>query len=319
MKSKNQNDKPGLVAPQGPHAIEDHTDDETIVASIQTIEPVMVAETPALLVIAGPHMGRSHVIDKAEFTIGRVETCDLVVDDDLVSRTHCKFLTKGGVTVLKDLGSTNGTLLNGRRVDEAELKEGDQIQVGASTIFRFHLQEEVERKFFEELFKAATKDFLTNTYNKKYFLDRLQAEFAYTHRHGGDLSVIVLDIDHFKKVNDTYGHLAGDIALQKMAHYLLTHTRKDDLVARFGGEEFVILMRDCELEPARSLAENLRQGISQMQIKTNQHEFRITISMGIACLTEKNKGNYVRFEHLIEHADTQLYKAKTSGRNRVCA
>src|SRR5207248_370729 len=162
-------------------------------------------------------------------------------------------------------------------------------------------------------------DFLTNTYNKKYFLDRLQGEFFYTQRHNGNLSVLVIDIDHFKKVNDTYGHLMGDVALQKVAHHLASNTRKDDLVARFGGEEFVILMRDCDLEQARILAEHLRDGLSKMPIRGEKVEFKVTVSVGVGTLSASNKTRFSRFENLLEYADTQLYKAKETGRNKVCA
>ena len=293
-------------------------DDQTKISPIASIENLDVQRKPALLMVSGPHLGRSYAIDKDEFLMGRVDACDLVVEDELVSRHHCKIILTPGGAQLVDLASTNGTLLNGRRVEKAELHEGDQIQVGSLAIFRFHFQEEIETKFLSELFKAATKDFLTNSYNKKFFLDRLQSEFFYTQRHGGNLSLLVIDIDHFKKVNDTYGHLAGDIALQKMAHHLMTHTRKDDIVARFGGEEFVILMRDCDREQARVLAENLRQGIAQIPIQSNQHQFKITVSVGVATLHEGNRKQYIRFESFIEQADTQLYKAKSSGRNQVC-
>ena len=294
------------------------SDDQTRISPIESIDPLVLERTPSLLMISGPHLGRSFPIDKEEIMIGRVDNCDLLVEDELVSRHHCKILLTPDGAQLVDLASTNGTLLNGRKIDKVFLKEGDQIQVGSVTIFKYHLKEEVENKFLGELYRAATKDFLTGTYNKKYFLDRIQSEFFFTKRHGGHLSVLVVDIDHFKKVNDTYGHLAGDIALQKVSHHLLSHTRKDDMVARFGGEEFMIMMRGCDAEQARVLAENLRLGIAQMQVQATGHTFSITISVGIATLSDANKTEFTLFESLLEKADSLLYKAKTSGRNRVC-
>lgn len=294
-------------------------DDQTMISPIENVRDLVVERQPALLMISGASIGRSYTIDKDEYLIGRVDACDLVVEDDLVSRHHCKIiLTPQGAEIV-DLASTNGTFLNGRRIERSTLKEGDQIQVGSVTIFRFHLQEEVEARFLNDLYDSATKDFLTHTYNKKFFIERIQAEFAHTYRHGGSLSVIVVDIDHFKKVNDTFGHLAGDIALQKVAHHIMSHTRKDDVVARFGGEEFVVLMRDCDLEQARILAENLRQGIASLKISDQTSVFNVTVSAGVATLSETTKTQFVRFESLIQHADTQLYRAKESGRNRVCA
>ncbi|MBN8555996.1 MAG: diguanylate cyclase [Deltaproteobacteria bacterium] len=299
----------------------DDSDDQTLIQPIESIDPLESKNSPALLAISGPHLGRSFYIDKDEFLVGRVDSCDLTVVDDLVSRHHCKILLTPDGAQLVDLASTNGTLLNGRRVDRVFLKEGDQVQVGSQSIFKYHMQEEVEKKFLGELFQAATKDFLTNVYNKKYFLDRLSNEFFYTQRHNGKLSVLVIDIDHFKKINDTYGHLTGDIALQKVAHHLTSHTRKDDMVARFGGEEFVILMRDCDLEQARVLAEHLRDEISKLslQSQSNQKTFQLTVSIGVSCLSEATQKEFVKFESLLQHADNQLYKAKSEGRNRVCA
>jgi len=297
----------------------DNTEDQTMISPIQSLEAVAPERKPALVVISGPQLGRSIDIDKDEFMIGRVENCDLVVEDDLVSRHHCKLLLTPDGAEIVDLASTNGTLLNGRRTDKAFLKEGDQIQIGSITIFKFSMQGEAETKFLLQLYQAATKDFLTNTYNKRFFQERLQGEFFYTLRHGGNLSVVVMDLDHFKRVNDTYGHIAGDAALKIVAQHLQNKTRKDDIVARFGGEEFVILMRDCDLDHAKNMAENLREGISKLKIISGSHEFQITTSMGVSTLQDSNRSTLRGAEDLIRRADEQLYKAKQSGRNRVCA
>jgi len=292
----------------------------SIAKTIASLENVQADRSPTLLVIAGPNIGRPVPIEKNEFIIGRVDSCDMPINDDLVSRHHCKItILPNGEAQLADLGSTNGTLLNGRKVSKAKIHEGDKIQVGALTILEFYLQADVATKFQGELFEAATKDFLTNVYNRKYLMDRLQTEFFYTKRHGGDLSILVIDIDFFKKINDTYGHLVGDIALQKLGHFLLTHTRKDDVVARFGGEEFIVLMRDCDLAQAKILAETLRKGISKIPVKTPKKTINMTVSVGAAALSEATKKELIRYENLIEKADSQLYRAKESGRNKVCA
>lgn len=297
-----------------------HTDEQTVIQPIEGIDPLHIEQTPSLLMISGSQIGRSFPIVHEEFMIGRATNCDLSIEDDLVSRHHCKITLRPDGAELIDLGSTNGTLVNGRKIEKVtKLQEGDQIQVGAVTILKYHLQEEVEAKFFSQLFDAATRDFLTNAYNKKFFIERLQDEFSFAHRHGRNLSVLVLDIDHFKSVNDTYGHLAGDIAIKKVAHHIMTHTRKDDIVARFGGEEFVVLMRDVSSQQAQHLAEQLRQGISSLELKANNKTFRLTVSVGVATLSSQNKAEFVRFDRLIEQADKKLYEAKTSGRNQVCA
>jgi len=296
------------------------SDDQTMISPIESLDPLDVKQTPSLLMISGSQIGRSFPIgNRTEFMIGRASHCDLPIEDDLVSRHHCKILLGPKGAEIVDLASTNGTLINGIKVERSELREGDQVQVGAITIFRYHLQEDIEAKFLGQLYEAATRDFLTNAYNKKFFVERLQDEFAFTQRHQGNLSVLVIDIDHFKKVNDTYGHLAGDLAIKKVAHHLITHTRKDDIVARFGGEEFVVLMRDLSLENAKNLGETLRKGISEIVIKGDQYEFQLTVSIGIASISQNNFVQIKSFSHLIEEADKRLYEAKSSGRNKVCA
>ena len=292
--------------------------ERTIVSPIESIDPIAAETTPALLVVSGPQIGRSYPLEKDEFMVGRGEQCDLVVEDDLVSRHHCKLVITKEKTLLVDLASTNGTLVNGRRSDRCTLNEGDQIQVGSSTIFKYHLQEDVQRKFLAELFDAATKDFLTGVYSKRFFLDRIQGEFSFVQRTEGTLSIIVADLDHFKKVNDTHGHLAGDFVLKKVAGYLLQNTRRHDIVARFGGEEFVIFMRECDHQQAVTLAEHLRQGIANLRLEFNGKILPVTISMGIATVDSKTRNEYKSVDTLIEHADSKLYQAKNQGRNRVC-
>ncbi|MGA0163456.1 MAG: diguanylate cyclase [Bdellovibrionota bacterium] len=299
---------------------DDKFEDQTLVRSISAQNPLELEHTPSLLMISGAQLGRSFPLIRDEFLIGRALTCDLPIEDDLVSRHHCKIIKKPTGVELIDLKSTNGTLVNGKRIEGTRLlAEGDQIQVGTSTILKFAMQAEVEANFFGQLFDAATRDFLTNTYNKKFFIERLRDEFSFAQRHQRNLSILVIDIDHFKKVNDTHGHLAGDIALKKVAHHLLTHTRKDDVVSRFGGEEFVVLMRDVSIEQARHLAEQLRNGISEIEMKGDKQSFKVTVSVGVANLNAENSSQFARFESLIASADEKLYEAKNSGRNRVCS
>ena len=295
-------------------------EDQTLVRSISAQNPLELEHTPSLLMISGAQLGRSFPLVRDEFLIGRALTCDLPIEDDLVSRHHCKIIKKPTGVELIDLKSTNGTLVNGKRIEGTRLlAEGDQIQVGTSTILKFAMKAEVEANFFGQLFDAATRDFLTNTYNKKFFIERLRDEFSFAQRHQRNLSILVIDIDHFKKVNDTHGHLAGDIALKKVAHHLLTHTRKDDVVSRFGGEEFVVLMRDVSIEQARHLAEQLRNGISEIEMKGDKQSFKVTVSVGVANLNAENSSQFAKFESLIASADEKLYEAKNSGRNRVCS
>lgn len=303
----------------GVQEVDEKTGDHTVVSPIETLNPIDDSITPSLLMISGPQIGRSFPIAQNEFMMGRSSKCDLPIEDDLVSRYHCKLVIRGDRAELIDLGSTNGTLLNGRKIERAELKEGDQIQVGSTVILKFHFQEAVEARFMGSLFEAATKDFLTGVYNKKFFVERLQEEFHFAHRNQKDLSVLVIDLDHFKSVNDTYGHLAGDVALKKVAHHLLRNTRKDDVVARFGGEEFLVLARDLSTSRALHLGEQLRKGIEALNLKEGGQEFQVTVSIGVASLLSSDKIQFETFDELLKAADQQLYQAKNSGRNRVCA
>lgn len=295
-------------------------EDQTLVAPIEKIDPVEMEQTPSLLMISGPQIGRNFSMIEEEFMIGRAHHCDLPIEDELVSRHHCKIVFTPQGAILKDLGSTNGTLLNGRRIrEEVVLNEGDQIQVGGLVILRYHLQEEVEAKFIGSLFESATKDFLTSAYNKKFFTERLREEFSHALRHQKSLSVLVIDIDHFKKVNDTYGHLAGDIAIQKVAHHLMSNTRRDDIVARFGGEEFVVLMRDIEKNQALRLGEQIRSQVESLEIEAKNHKFKVTVSVGLASMGPQNEAHFRHFNEFLELADKKLYQAKEEGRNRVMA
>lgn len=294
-------------------------DDQTVISPIESIDPLVGEQTPSLLMISGPQIGRSFPLSQAEFMLGRSPKCDMPIEDDLVSRYHCKLITSSEGIELIDLGSTNGTLLNGRRVERSMLKEGDQVQVGSTVILKFHLQEEVEAKFLSTLYDAATRDFLTSAYNKKFFIERIQEEFSHAQRHDRELSVLVLDLDHFKQVNDTHGHLAGDLALKKVAHHLMSNTRKDDIVSRFGGEEFVVLMRDVGQRKARELAEQMRKGIEAIPIKIANTEFKVTVSVGVASVGGGSIVEFKNFDQLIDHADKKLYEAKSTGRNKVCA
>jgi diguanylate cyclase (GGDEF)-like protein len=281
--------------------------------------PVPGQLTPSLLVVSGRQAGRAFPIFNSEFLIGRGRQCDLSMDEESISRHHCKIVTENNETLLIDLGSTNGTYLNGKRVTSSSLQNGDQFQLGTSAMLKYQLRDDVEARFMSELYDAATKDYLTGIYNKKYFMDRLKSEFAYAKRHETRLSLLAIDLDHFKDVNDTYGHYCGDVALRTLAQHFLEHTRMDDLVARVGGEEFMILLRDCKRERAIRLAENLRQQAADLSIEADGKVFHVTVSMGVATLHDSVPGKAAHFDSLIKEADNKLYQAKHAGRNRVCA
>ncbi|MCB0327886.1 MAG: GGDEF domain-containing protein, partial [Bdellovibrionales bacterium] len=268
------------------------------------------------VVIAGQDIGRKYEVEKSSLSVGRNSDCDIFVDDDDVSRTHALINIKSEGVYISDLGSTNGTLVNGEKITTHLLQDGDRIQIGNLLVLKFNYVDEIEESFNEQLYNAANKDYLTQVYNKKYFIDRFKMEFSYSKRHESRLSLIVLDLDHFKQINDSYGHLAGDQILRKFAHEITAIKRHEDLFARFGGEEFVLLLRDTDTPDAFSIAEKIRSRIEKVRFQVDQKSIQVTVSIGLATFENQNFEN---FEQLLQNADQQLYRAKQSGRNKVCA
>jgi diguanylate cyclase (GGDEF)-like protein len=261
-------------------------------------------------------MGKMHLLEEGTITLGRVGDVDIPINDLGISRKHCALLFHKGKAVLKDLGSTNGTFLNGKRVAEAELREGDKIQISSSTILKFDQQDKIENIFHKELYKMAVVDALTGAYNKRYFEERIQEEFSYCFRNKVPLSLVMFDLDHFKSVNDTYGHPAGDFVLARVAALTKTIVRSEDVLARYGGEEFVVILKATDAEGALTLAERLRRLIEESEFDFEGKKIPVTISVGVASLSGQNLANW---EAMLKLADSLLYKSKNNGRNRVSA
>lgn len=266
------------------------------------------------VVIAGQDIGRKYAIQKSELSIGRDDSCDIVINDDDVSRNHAQITVQPAAIVIEDLGSTNGTLVNGVRVSKHILNDGDRVQIGNLTVFKFNFFNQLEESYSEQLYTAANKDFLTGLYNKKYFKDRLKMEMSHTKRHGNPLSLIIFDLDHFKQLNDKYGHVAGDDVLKELALQISKMKRQEDLFARYGGEEFVLLLRDTPKETAIQIAEKIRSKVSELKLTFDEEEIQVTVSIGLATFRGNNHKNEETF---VRTADQQLYRAKKAGRNRL--
>lgn len=291
------------------------TEDKTIRREITNlVQKTKDQFLPHLIYIAGDEIGKTYRITKPKTTVGRTDECDIPISDEQVSRKHaCLILADQSVTI-EDLGSTNGTLVNGLKIDKIRLKNNDRIQIGSLTMFKFYCEEGVEQQFIENLYRSATKDFLTSAFNRKYFLDRAESDFYYAIRHNTPLSLVMVDIDDFKKVNDTHTHLAGDMVLKNLSQITQNFIRKEDLFARLGGEEFAILLRDTPSSTALKFADNLRKKIETSLFVFENQEFKLTISLGITTLKDKNHDS---LQSLIYSADTALYQAKRSGKNKV--
>ncbi len=267
-----------------------------------------------LVVILGEGLGARVDIGEAPVLVGRSHEADLVIAHKSVSREHCRIWLDQDTFHIRDLGATNPTRVNDRVIDEATLSDGDHIVVGES-LLKFIGQTSIEARYHEEIYQLATHDALTGLYNRRHFMEVLDKEIARALRHGRDLALCIIDVDLFKPVNDTFGHIAGDEVLRRIAAVLRQHVRSDDIAARIGGEEFAVLLPEGGTGSAVAFAERLRQAIAATIFSPGGVPRQITVSVGVAPL-EGPDGNRSR---LLAAADAALYRAKHEGRNQVRA
>ena len=292
-------------------------DSDTTATDLQSLSetPTSSRLRACLTVITGTAAGQTFKLAKGDAVIGRSPTAAIRVVDDGVSRNHARIRHDSNGLFVDDMDSRNGTFVNGSKIaGSAMLREGDKIQVGRTTVLRFAFHDDLDESFHENLVSSALRDPLTKLFNKRYLLDRLDSELKFARRHGTPLSLLMLDLDHFKKINDTEGHLAGDAVLTNLAAVLTKAVRNEDVVARFGGEELAIILRAIPMDPAAMLAERLRKLVEQTATSHGGHELRATVSIGAAGYPSTPAETV---EQLIEAADRALYAAKHAGRNRV--
>ncbi|MCC6557852.1 MAG: GGDEF domain-containing protein [Polyangiaceae bacterium] len=267
-----------------------------------------------LIVLSGTNVGERYRVEGPEIVIGRASNASIRLLDDGISRRHARLLQTGRDVVIEDMGSSNGTMVNGEPIGQATLRDGDHIRLGSTTILKFTYLDRLDESLHEQMYDAAVRDGLTKAYNRKYFLDRLETEVAYARRHMSHLSLLMFDIDHFKRVNDTFGHLAGDYVLARVSKLAGGTVRTEDLFARYGGEEFAILCRGVALESAGILGERLRVLIEGAAFEHEGVRVPITVSIGVAAHPTIPVESGLQ---LIAAADEALYEAKRLGRNRV--
>jgi two-component system cell cycle response regulator len=283
----------------------------------QRVRPAEKArEHMVLNVLAGPSAGALFVLEQAETVLGRDPGNRIAIPDVGVSSNHARIVLINDAFVLEDLRSTNGTFVNGARLETRHaLADGDRIQLGQATVIGVRLQDEAELAASRRLYDSVVRDVLTGVYNRRHFEERLTAEWAFATRHRTPLAVIMIDVDHFKRVNDTYGHLAGDAALRVVGSTLSYVLRAEDLAARFGGEEFVVIARGIDRNRARMLADRLRSAIETCEVVYEGTHIRITASLGVSVTTPDKP--MVDGPSLVAAADAALYRAKNQGRNQV--
>jgi two-component system cell cycle response regulator len=273
-------------------------------------------ERPLLTVLGGLNAGQVFTLDRAETLIGRGRDAHIAVDDVGISRKHARIVRVDGAHFLEDLGSANGVFVNGAQVQRAALSGGDRVQIGPGLVLRFRFASADEQALAIKLYEGSTHDALTGLYNRRYASERLASEVAYARRHGTHFSFVLFDLDHFKNVNDGFGHQAGDGVLRVVAAQVRKAIRTEDVLARYGGEEFVVLVRGIERKSVGVLAERVRRAVERLVIPWESRTIEITVSVGMASLSECSPN--APAEALVALADERLYKAKAGGRNRVC-
>lgn len=271
-----------------------------------------------LVVMYGESIGRRISLSAAPLIVGRSTECDLQFEEESVSRNHCRIdptVGAGGLPEswrITDLHSTNGTYVNDGSVESALLNHGDHLQIGRN-ILKFLVSGHIESAYHEEIYRLVTSDGLTNLPNRRAFEDAMQREFSRSTRYTRPLSLLVIDIDHFKKINDVHGHLAGDAALRQFATLLKANLRRDDVAGRMGGEEFAVLLPEIDDVGARLAAEKIRQLTAGHRFEFEGAVMPITISLGIATRTRADQDPM----EVYRRADGNLFAAKRAGRNRV--
>jgi diguanylate cyclase (GGDEF)-like protein len=263
----------------------------------------------------GAGMGRRFPLNKSEHIVGRLENLEIPLAVEGLSRRHARIFRDDTGWQIEDLRSTNGIYVNDVKVDRAHIKDGDFLRFGAA-ICKFLVGDNIEAQYHEEIHRISIMDGLTGVHNKRYFLEFLERELAIVRRQRTPLSLIMVDIDHFKKINDTHGHLTGDAALKQLCARLRPRIRATDLLARYGGEEFAVVLPATPKDGALLFAEALRVLVESEPFHDGDIAIPCTISLGIAEVDVAEPGAP---DALIKRADANLYEAKRSGRNRSVA
>ena len=306
-------------------------ENETAITQLRTdVKEMSLASTerrPVLVSLRGELLGTPIPLDRDVVILGRALEADIRLNDSKVSRLHARIDVEvdrnsdDRAFRIKDLGSTNGTLLNGQLVGESLLNNGDKILIG-DHLFRFDMLDEIDREFQQQIHRLLAHDELTGLLTGKSFFSELRREAARAEHESSPFCVLMMDVDHFKQVNDTHGHLVGNRALEVMGVLIKGALRSGDVAARFGGEEFSAFLLDADYAQGLVAAERVRRAVEQHQFSSTcqggtepGETFRITMSIGVAAYPDDAKDPI----QLVELADSALYRAKRNGRNLICA
>lgn len=268
---------------------------------------------PCLVILSGKDHGQSFRLLRTRNSFGRGKDVEIVLTDPMMSRSHGALLVDGDRIELIDFGSSNGTFLDGESINRAYVGRNARIRAG-NTVMKIEFKRPVEIEAERNLYRAANTDPLTGALNRRAFNARAEQEIAHARQSGNGLSVLMCDVDHFKRINDSYGHPAGDQILKELVTILRAHIRKDDLLARIGGDEFVLLLRKTDTYAVGDWGERIRAAVEQRQFVFGGERIAVTLSMGIK--SARNLGGTM-LDAMIHEADAALYRAKQGGRNRM--
>ena len=291
----------------------DSMEDETIMSNDNTIHFEQTVVHPHLIVLYPQSQFAQIPLERGTVILGRGQDADIRFEDELISRRHCALSFDGGSVTVEDLGSTNGTFVDGNYVHRQILNSDNKLQIG-KMVLKVAYKDPSEEAFSRELYEAATKDPLTGILNRQAFMDRSAGELVYARRNNSFIHIVMIDVDDFKHVNDTWGHQCGDLVLREVARLLNDETRDSELLARFGGEEFLVLMSGISPEDARKRAEKFRSAIERHIFSWMDSVVPITISLG---LSSCQGTDIAQISELIAESDKRLYTAKGTGKNRV--
>ena len=302
--------------PPEPYLSED-LEDRTAIVSLSELRsaPRKQSKDRHLLVrVKGAELGRVSRLPPEPFRVGRSQECELWLGDDGVSRKHARLFQEGTTYLIEDMQSANGTFVQGQRVSRQVLRDGDVIQFGPTAVFRYTITDESQEALLQQLYDASVTDALTGAHNREHFDTQMRSEISFARRHKVDVSLAFFDVDHFKKVNDTYGHQGGDAVLVALANAIRGMIRNEDVFARYGGEEFALILRGIDGAGATTVGERLRERVEAMRVPFEGKVLTITVSVGCASFVELEEKTP---EALVSTADKRLYAAKHAGRNRV--
>ena len=268
-----------------------------------------------LIIVSGPAIGKKFPIDQDHMIIGRSNEAAIQIDDPLVSREHAELLSRNEAnSILRDLNSMNGTYCNGKKCSEKKLEDNDIIEIG-KVMLKYIAPNSLEHLYLQEISNRATRDGLTGLFNREVFNAFLERNLSRCRSLKEPLALAMMDLDHFKKINDGWGHQAGDFVLREFSNLIKGKVRATDLLARYGGEEFGLIMPHTKTDETRSLVERIRTIVADHSFRYQEELLSITVSIGISNLEKGVKDS----ETMIRHADKALYEAKDKGRNRtVC-